>query len=93
MTPALQVQYQCIIGQDYPEPMITLASAFSHARAQLALAKPRAIHSAETKRIIDKHASRKRRPASKAKLGIGRKSVSDSETTHENCVGVQQSLF
>jgi deoxyribodipyrimidine photo-lyase len=88
MTPALQLQYKCILGQDYPEPMITLAAAFSHARARLALAKPGAIHIAETKRIIDKHASRKRRPANKAS-----KSVNDSEPIHENCVAVQQSLF
>lgn len=93
MTPALQLQYKCIIGQDYPEPLITLASAFSHARAQFALAKPSAIHTAETKRIINKHASRKRRPAYKANPGDASKSANDSEPTHENCVAVQQSLF
>ena len=61
MTPELQKQYQCIIGQDYPAPLLSIESAVKEARAKLAFVKKDALHQQESKRIIQTHASRKGR--------------------------------
>lgn len=67
MTPELQKQYQCIIGEDYPAPAISIELALKLARAKISQAKNTATHVGETKRIIEKHASRKGRSAKKSK--------------------------
>jgi deoxyribodipyrimidine photo-lyase len=87
MTPELQIQYQCIIGQDYPAPMLKIESALKLARAKISQARPGAKHTDETKRIIEKHASRKGRTAKKSKLN----KVSEQPPQAE--LGVQQVLF
>ena len=81
MTPELQVQYQCIIGQDYPAPIVNLDIALKEARARIAQAKYAANQTGETRRIIEKHASRKGRSPRKPK--------SDTLERHQ----AQQSLF
>lgn len=67
MTPELQTQYQCIIGKDYPAPVISIESALKQARSGISQAKYAADHSGETQRIIQKHASRKGRSSKKSK--------------------------
>lgn len=67
MTPALQAQYQCIIGQDYPAPIVSVEIALKEARTRIAQAKYAANHTGETRRIIEKHASRKGRSVRKPK--------------------------
>lgn len=87
MTPELQKQYQCIIGQDYPAPLLSIESALKLARAKLTQAKHGANHADETKRIIVKHASRKGRPTHKSKPNkVAEPLVLDGH-------GVQQALF
>jgi deoxyribodipyrimidine photo-lyase len=87
MTPELQIQYQCIIGQDYPAPMLKIESALKLARAKITQARRGAKHTDETQRIIEKHASRKGRAAKKSKLN----KVSEQPAQAE--LGVQQVLF
>jgi deoxyribodipyrimidine photo-lyase len=87
MTPELQMQYQCMIGQDYPEPMVTIESAIKLARAKIAQNKYGTSHHLETKRIIQKHASRKARSAKKTK------SERVAEQSNPNLPGTQQTLF
>ena len=87
MTPELQMQYQCIIGQDYPAPLMTIESALKQARAKLAQAKHGANHSSETKRIIEKHASRK------GKFEKKRNSKKVPQQPTPDALGTQQSLF
>jgi deoxyribodipyrimidine photo-lyase len=87
MTPELQMQYQCIIGQDYPAPLMTIESALKQARAILAQAKHGAKHTSDTKRIIEKHASRKGNSAKKATT----KKAPQQSTS--DALGRQQSLF
>jgi len=61
MTPELQAQYQCVIGKDYPAPIISIETALKQARSAILQAKQAGHHAAETQRIIQKHASRKAR--------------------------------
>lgn len=67
MTPELQRRYGCIIGQDYPAPIISVESAIKIARNKIFTAKRSVIHSEETKNIIHKHASRKFKLLSRSK--------------------------
>lgn len=98
MTPELQLQYQCIIGQDYPAPLIAVESALKQARIRLAQTRQGARHIAETKRIVEKHASRKGRSA-KVKparvSGPAKNPITGklSDLTEPGSPGVQQSLF
>jgi deoxyribodipyrimidine photo-lyase len=62
MTPELQQRYGCVIGQDYPEPIISVELAIKAARKKIAEARLAARHSQETKNIVRKHASRKFKP-------------------------------
>jgi deoxyribodipyrimidine photo-lyase len=94
MTPELQMQYQCMIGQDYPAPVISVESALKQARTKLTQAKYGASHIAETKRIVEKHASRKGRFA-KTTSPAARMSKPGkaSDQTSLSILGVQQTLF
>ncbi len=76
MTPELQKQYQCIIGEDYPAPLISLEQAIKHARVNIAFAKQNASSQLESKRIIQKHASRKGRSDRKQDSGRAAKNKS-----------------
>jgi deoxyribodipyrimidine photo-lyase len=87
MTPELQTQYQCVIGKNYPSPIITIESAIKQAKVRLEQAKYSANHINETKRIINKHASRKRKSANKSKPDKA------AEPPDINMTGVQQVLF
>lgn len=76
MTPELQQRYGCVIGQDYPEPIISVELAIKAARKKIAEARLAARHSEETKNIVRKHASRKFKPQAgtkKTKLARERK--------------------
>ncbi len=84
MTPELQAQYQCMIGKDYPAPLISIESALKEARSRISQAKYAgnyAEHAGETQRIIQKHASRKGRSIKKTKP--------EKASVHQ----AQQSLF
>jgi deoxyribodipyrimidine photo-lyase len=81
MTPELQTQYQCIIGKDYPAPIISLEVALKQARSGISQAKHAADHAGETQRIIQKHASRKGRGS--------KKPISDNSKRNQ----AQQTLF
>lgn len=87
MTPELQKQYQCIIGEDYPAPLISLEQPIKHARAEIAFAKQGASHQQESKRIIQKHASRKGRNVRKLN------SDSVSKKSNSSIEQMQQVLF
>lgn len=88
MTPELQHQYQCVIGVDYPAPLLTIESALKQARAMMAQAKYGADHACETRRVVEKHASRKDRTA---KMSRALKAIKSSDEISN--IGLQQSLF
>ena len=92
MTPELQKQYQCIIGQDYPAPLFSIESAVKEARAKLALVKKGAHHQQESKRIIQKHASRKGRNG-KGRNDRKLNSATGSKKPSTSIEQVQQVLF
>jgi len=57
----------CLIGKHYPEPIVDHASAYKEARGKMASLRSSKHARAESKRIYDKHGSRKRpRPRAKA---------------------------
>lgn len=88
MTPELQYQYQCVIGADYPAPLISIESALKHARAMIAQAKYGADHADETRRVVQKHASRKN-SLTKKKSTRRKSAIADAASPHQR----QQSLF
>jgi len=87
MTPELQQRYACVIGQDYPEPIIPVELAIQQARKKIAQAKQAARHSQETVQIVRKHASRKFKPLS----GVKKTATAREKKLSENVQ--QQDLF
>lgn len=68
MTPALQAQFGCMIGKDYPAPIVDIAFAMRDARAKLAKTRAQIKSSEETRHIVEKHASRKGRSEPKKRV-------------------------
>ena len=87
MTSTLQTQYQCIIGQDYPAPMVNLEASSRQARTKLMQAKYSAKQSDETSLIIEKHASRKAKSQKKTRANKA------STQPNIDLLGSQQVLF
>lgn len=59
MTPELQREFKCIIGKDYPAPLINFETAYREAKRKMQNIRKNKNFSQETNRIIKKHASRK----------------------------------
>lgn len=87
MTPELQQRYACVIGQDYPAPIISVESAIQFARSKISAAKKSSSHGQETMQIVQKHASRKFKPLARSK-----KSTQAKANPPENHI-YQQDLF
>ena len=74
MPPDLQQKYGCMIGQDYPEPIVDHATAMRHARAKLAEARAAAGFKTTAKAVYQKLGSR-RKPV--------RRKVNANKTKHQ----------
>ncbi len=61
MTPDLQLQYTCRLGEDYPLPVIEHESAARHAREQLHMAYKGEEAKSASREVMQKHGSRKKR--------------------------------
>ena len=59
MPKAQQLQYGCILGKDYPMPLVDIAKATREARLLITLARKKEGVYDQTQSIIKKHASRK----------------------------------
>lgn len=69
MPGALQLQYSCVIGRDYPAPIIDVPLAVQQARAKLRnwlRSQPATSWQQQKKAVVARHASRKRPVAAKA---------------------------
>jgi deoxyribodipyrimidine photo-lyase len=60
MPPDMQQRSGCVIGADYPEPIVDHKVAVAAARQRLGAARKRPNAAAEAKRVLSKHGSRKR---------------------------------
>ncbi len=67
MPEALQQEYSCKIGVDYPAPLVIIEQALKYARAQFSQQRVGKQYQATTAEIIKKHASRKLSPAKREK--------------------------
>ena len=56
---AQQQQYGCLLGQDYPMPLVDIKQAIKEARAKISVARKQQGTQIETQAVIKKHASRK----------------------------------
>jgi deoxyribodipyrimidine photo-lyase len=87
MTPELQQRYGCVIGQDFPAPIISVESAIKAARIKMSAAKQAASNSSETRQIVQKHASRKFKPSARSKK------TKEAKTKGNDTHIYQQALF
>ncbi|MEN0021509.1 MAG: FAD-binding domain-containing protein, partial [Planctomycetota bacterium] len=53
----------CLVGDDYPEPIVNHARAYARAKERIFQAKAAASRSGESGRVYQKHGSRRRQPA------------------------------
>ena len=60
MSPTVQQQAGCVIGRDYPAPLVEHATAYREAKRRIAEIRGRAATRAEAKRVYDRHGSRLR---------------------------------
>jgi deoxyribodipyrimidine photo-lyase len=60
MPPEMQQRCGCVIGADYPAPIVDHQAAVAGARQRLGAARRRPNAAAEAKRVLGKHGSRKR---------------------------------
>ena len=60
MPPQVQMAAECMIGRDYPEPIVDHTTAYSHARSRIATIKGRSSTKQEAAAVFAKHGSRKR---------------------------------
>jgi deoxyribodipyrimidine photo-lyase len=60
MAPAQQRAARCVIGVDYPAPVVDHGAAVAHARMRLGLARRTEEARAEAARVLRKHGSRRR---------------------------------
>ncbi len=87
MTSELQQKYGCVIGQDYPSPIISVESAIKLARSKIFAIRQDASNTQETRNIVEKHASRKFKPITRKKNS---KTIKAEKKTDNIC---QQDLF
>ena len=64
---AQQQALGCVIGRDYPAPIVDHAAAVAHARARIAEARRNPALAAEIARVFERHGSRRRRPSAAPK--------------------------
>lgn len=69
MSTALQQQFGCVIGRDYPAPVVAASQAVTAARARLSrwLAQHRQAFELEKRQVFQRHASRNRPKAQRAR--------------------------
>jgi deoxyribodipyrimidine photo-lyase len=60
MPPALQKSIGCVIGKDYPAPIVEHGPAYSEARRRIYAARRTKEAKAESERVYEKHGSRRR---------------------------------
>jgi deoxyribodipyrimidine photo-lyase len=87
MTSELQQRYGCVIGQDYPSPIISVESAIKLARSKIFAIRQDSSNTQETRNIVEKHASRKFKPITRKKNS---KTIKAEKKTDTIC---QQDLF
>jgi deoxyribodipyrimidine photo-lyase len=58
----LQRRIGCIVGRDYPAPVVDARKAYAHARAKLEATKRRAQSDGTTEAVVRRHGSRRPRP-------------------------------
>lgn len=59
MPKSLQLQYGCVLENDYPAPIVDIAQAMRQARANISAARKKEGGYSETQAVIKKHGSRK----------------------------------
>lgn len=64
---AQQIASGCLIGKDYPAPIVDHATAYHEARAKIALLRRQPSARDEAKKVFERHGSRKRRAVRKQK--------------------------
>jgi deoxyribodipyrimidine photo-lyase len=90
MPDALQAEYGCRIGLDYPAPLVNIDQALKYARETLSQVKRNPHHHAQTTHIINKHGSRK--PARQAQATQRSRRAQANKAAQTKSSG-QQSLF
>lgn len=70
----------CLIGRDYPAPVVDAKSALALARARFAALRRNPLVRAEAQQIVDKHGSRRRPPQRRSRARTDRKSDADGQT-------------
>ena len=67
MGPLLQPGYGCVLGSDYPEPVVDHKVAVAAAKEQIAAIRKLPETRAQAQEVIRKHGSRRRAPAARRK--------------------------
>ncbi|MEM8864762.1 MAG: deoxyribodipyrimidine photo-lyase/cryptochrome family protein [Planctomycetota bacterium] len=60
MPPILQQDVGCVIGQDYPEPIVPHAAAYAEAKQRMYAFRKRAAVREQSQHVLQKHGSRRR---------------------------------
>ncbi len=68
MPPEIQKRSGCVIGKDYPAPIVEHTSAVAAARHRLTLVRREPLAKEESRRVLNKHGSRKR-PDRRRRIG------------------------
>ena len=79
----LQIKYGCVIGRDYPAPLVDIKTAIKEARSRISQTRKAQNTIQETAAIIKKHASRK----------ITSKSPKNTQSKRSKVSPLQQQLF
>ena len=66
MPPPLQAQAGCVIGDDYPPPVVDHITAYRHAQQQMQAARRLGKRSGDSARVFQRHGSRRRRAGGRA---------------------------
>lgn len=64
MPSAMQQRVGCVIGRDYPAPLVEIDAAMRHAKMRMSAVRQNDAIKAETSRVVEKHASRIGMPGS-----------------------------
>ena len=92
MPPALQFKTGCVIGRDYPVPVLDIEIAIREARARLSAVRRSPEAQEQIKDIVKKHASRKGMPGS-SRDAKGKEKTNRKRKTKKNPKTQQLSLF
>ena len=92
MPSAMQQRVGCVIGRDYPAPLVEIDAAMRHAKMRMSAVRQNDAIKAETSPVVEKHASRRGMPGSQRDTNgverANRAKRSSSTDSHK-----QQELF